>query len=495
MTTPRWMGWRDELSRIRYRLLLINLLIVSVPVLGIAFARFYEREMLRALEDDMIHQAEVVRALAVTDPGNADATAWGPLLAAAAEATRTRIRLLDATGAVRADSHAGGPPEGATESAALAAAGIAPRPPEFSAEPAHAPDVATRPEVRRALAGQYGAATRVWHFEGGARVYLFSALPIASPTAVARVVYVTRSTLPVLAAMHRLRRTLWRVLLAALAATTILTLFLAATISRPLARLTEMADRIAGGDRRGGLALDRRDEIGRLARAFDAMARRLDARAQDVAELAANLSHEFKSPLTSIRGAAELMLEDAADDPAARERFLRNVLRDAHRLNRLVTRLLELSRMEAAATPVEAFDLAETLRAAVDECRGPLPVDLEYLTARRRLHGRRALLAAAIQNLLDNAQQHGAPGSRITVRVQDGRNGSIRASVHNLGDPISPANLSRIWDRFFTTRGAAGGTGLGLPIVASVARSHGGSVTVESTADRGTTFAVELPAG
>ena len=235
MSTDGWRRWRDELARIRYRLLLINLLIVSVPLLGIAFARFYEREMLRALEDDMIHQAEVVRQMVVADFAGLALETRGPALAAAARGTRTRIRLLDATGVVQADSHAGGPPEGDYEARALTAAGIASRPRAPRSEPIEPPNLPQRPEVHRALAGGYGAATRVWHFDGGERVYLFSALPIVSPaTSVAGVVYVTRSTLPVLAAMHRLRATLWRVLAVALAATVVLTLFLAATISRPL---------------------------------------------------------------------------------------------------------------------------------------------------------------------------------------------------------------------------------------------------------------------
>ena len=107
--------------------------------------------------------------------------------------------------------------------------------------------------------------------------------------------------------------------------------------------------------------------------------------------------------------------------------------------------------------------------------------------------GRRALLRAAVGNLLDNAQQHGQAGSRITVRVDDTGDGRLRLCVRNAGPAISPANLSRIWERFFTTRADAGGTGLGLPIVASIVRSHGGAVSVESM-DDGTLFAFELPA-
>jgi two-component system sensor histidine kinase ChvG len=211
-----------------------------------------------------------------------------------------------------------------------------------------------------------------------------------------------------------------------------------------------------------------------------------------VAELAANLSHEFKSPLTSIRGAAELLSEGAADDPDARRLFLQNIHADAARLDRLITRLLELSRTEADTTPVESVPLRDLLAAVIAECRGAAPVDLDFGSRVQTIPGRPALLAAMVRNLVHNAQRHAEPASRVTIRVHDeGR--TVRLAVHNFGEPIREANLARVWDRFFTTCGDAGGTGLGLPIVASIARAHGGSVCVESDRDSGTTFVVSLP--
>src|SRR5205823_3398892 len=133
-------------------------------------------------------------------------------------------------------------------------------------------------------------------------------------------------------------------------------LFFGLTISRPLARLTDAAQRIAGGERGVALKLKGRDEVAVLARAFDAMARELDARLGYISELAANVSHEFKTPIASIRGAAELLREGASDDPVARARFLGNILDDTDRLALLVTRLLELSRIEARPEPAVPLD-------------------------------------------------------------------------------------------------------------------------------------------
>ena len=482
------------LYRIRYRLLLVNVLIVAVPLLGVGFARFYEREMLVALEDDMIHQAQLLRQVVRAEgiPGDAsEARALARVLERAARDTRTRVRLLDARGDVVADSHASGPPEGPErrEHGLLPLPSGAPTPvPEgVRAETA----LAGRSEVQDALAGRYGAATRVW--DRGNRVYLFSALPVEIGGRVAGVVYVTRSTNPVRAAMRRLRTDLIEVLLIALAATAVLSLFLAATISRPLGKLRKIAERISAGDSTVSLELSRRDEIGDLARAFHAMNHRLDERARFVAGLAANISHEFKSPLTGIRGAAELLLDGAGDDPKARERFLRNVLADANRLDRLVTRLLELTRVESDASPPELLDWDALIEHERGSSRGSAPVSVVREGAwAPEVRGRRAHLASAIGNLLDNAQAFAAPGSTVTLRVRVER-GRVRTEVHNEGTPISPANLSRIWDRFFTTRPCQGGTGLGLPIVASAVAAHGGTTGVESAAGRGTTFWFELP--
>ncbi|MEW5851577.1 MAG: ATP-binding protein [Myxococcota bacterium] len=465
-------------NRIWVRFLAVHLLLVAVPVAGISFARFYEREMLRAQEQDMVHQAEVLRQMLLSDETGLRLPERSALLRDISEDTRARLRLLDAQGNVVADSYARW--EEVVEESGSVDGGV-PAPSTMAA----------RVEIQRALEGRYGS-----HMRFGTDtnlLFLCSALPIMAPRTktVLGVVYVTRSTTPVWAAMHRLRISLLRVLLASLLFSTIISLFLATTISRPLSRLTRVATAIARGDRSQRLHLDRPDEIGELARAFDVMAHTLDERARYVAELSANISHEFKSPLTSMRGAAELLLEGAADDPAARTRFLRNILGDVHRLDRLVTRLLELSRVEAAPELDEVLDYRSLVEAEVARRNHP-SLRLEYVSRCTRLRGHRGHLASALGNLVDNAVQHATPGTPITVRVDDVEEG-LRTSVHNHGPAISPANLPRIWDRFFTTRSEQGGTGLGLPIVASVMRAHGGTVGVVSTVEAGTTFSFQLP--
>src|SRR6185437_7404001 len=250
---------------------------------------------------------------------------------AAARTTRTRIRILDERGATVVDSHANGPPEG-------------PEPPPPSilghvhrgghevpisqlqrdpADPKVWPLVQDRYEVRTALAGAPAARTRIRARDPG--VFLFVTEPVRSADRVIGAVYVDRSTRPVMVELYRIRAGLIRVLFVAFCITGLCTLLLAWSISRPLARLSRAAKRVAAGEPSVTIPVGGGGEIQELGESFASMKERLDARLRYIEGFAADVAHEFKSPLTSIRGAAELLGEGAADDPEARERFLRNI--------------------------------------------------------------------------------------------------------------------------------------------------------------------------
>ena len=478
---------RRHLARIRYRLLLVNVLVAAVPVAGIAFAEMHERQLLAALEHDMIHQAELVRAFIRATPGR-PLLEYEPVLAAAARDTRTRIRLLDATGEPIADSHRTGPPEGAEPPVPSLLGGAAPRHAAEPPRPLPLP-LAERREVARALGGRYGSATRLWGNQG--RVYLFAALPIGRGGQPGGAVYATRSTQDVKLQLLKLRGWLLQLLTATVAAAALLSLLLAMTIERPLDRLRRRAQRIAAQQPTvpGERLAERADEIGELARAVAAMTDELQRRAHDARTLAADLSHELKNPLAGIRGAAELLRDGAAEDPEARERFLGMIEGDAARLDRIVNRLLEVARVEddrTVALPVDAAALARACAART----WPVPVDV---TARGDavVTGRSAQLAAAIENLVANATQHAEPDTRVAVELAP-RGRALRVTVANRGPALSDAARRKVWDRFYSTRTASGGSGLGLAIVRSVALAHGGSVGVHC-AGGVTSFWIELP--
>ncbi len=471
---------------IRYRLLLVNVLVAAFPLVGIGFARLHEQQLLTGLERDMIHQGQVVRALLDAEPGRPRVTREAVLRAAAGD-TRTRIRLLDATGTVIADSHRTGPPEGAEPPVPhLASSEVAPRTPE-APQPL---EVRDRREVRAALAGRYGAATRLWRSQD--RVFLFAALPLREGGGA---VYVTKSTHDVQVQLYRLRTWLIRVLVATLIMTTLISLLLSTTIARPLGKLTRRAQRVAGHqpvDASDGLD-QRADEIGQLARALGTMTRELERRAHDARTLAADISHELKTPLAGIRGAAELLRDGAAEDPEVRDRFLAMILEDAARIDRDVSRLLELARAQddrGTPRPVELVALAQACASRAWSC--PVALVPTPPSVSTTALGREAQLAAAIENLVANATQHAAPDSTVTVAIER-RETNLRVAVTNVGPALSATAQRNVWDRFYTTRTGAGGTGLGLAIVRSVALAHGGSVGVCCAEDR-TTFWFETRA-
>jgi len=493
---------RRVLGRIGVRLVVVNLVVLLVPVAGLEFARIYETQLLGALERDMKDQSALVRAEVeqrlAEDPSQDMLDVADPvetLVTRAARTTRTRVRVLDADGAVIVDSHREGPPEGAEQDAPS----VLGRSLERAADDVRWrgagpvwPDVPEREEVRGALAGNPTAKTRVR--ARAPAVLLFVAEPIRVDGEVRGAVYVTRSTQPVLLELYRIRSGLIRVLAVALLVTGGATLLLAWSISRPLSKLSKAARRVAAGELRVEVPAIGSGEVRELADAFRAMKERLLERLRFSSDFAADVAHELKSPLTSIRGAAELLGEGAWQDDAARARFLRNIELDVDRLDALVSRLLLLGRIEASELPITPLDVLalakrvaervadETARVEV-RCEGEPPI----------VPGREADLETAVQNLVENAQRYSPPGAVVTVRLARTDSGGASLSVVDRGPGVPAANLAKVWGRFFTTDAERGGTGLGLAIVKTVVEAHGGAVSCVSPAGGGATFTILLP--
>jgi two-component system sensor histidine kinase ChvG len=506
---PSLRAWAARLvrlvGRLGVRLLLVNGVVLLVPVVGLEFARIHERQLLEALERDMKNQAALVRALVESNLDHG--VALGDrveveILTAAARSTRTRVRLLDEQGAVVADSHENGPPEGPE----LPPPRIISRPytrrsevpiSELQRNPADPnlwPELPDRVEVRAALAGAPASRTRLRARDPG--VFLFVSEPIRDPhdrTRVLGAVYADRSTRPVMVELYRIRAGLIRVLVVAFCLTALVTLLLAWSISRPLGKLSRAAKRVAAGEPFVVIPVGGGGEIEELGASFASMKERLDARLRYISEFAADVAHEFKSPLTSIRGAAELLGEGAADEPEARARFLRNIELDVARLDRLVSRLLELSRIEASRAVMTPVDLPALLGRVTDRASGPYqPITLRYRSPVRSLRAREVDLEAALLNLLDNAVRFSPPGVPVEIDVSGGPI-AVAIAVRDRGPGISPANLPKIFDRFFTTDADRDGTGLGLAIVETVIEAHGGRIRVETSPGEGATFTVTLP--
>lgn len=225
-----------------------------------------------------------------------------------------------------------------------------------------------------------------------------------------------------------------------------------------------------------------------LAEVLQTMTERLTARARYVTEFASNASHELKSPITAIRGAAELLGQHDDMPAPQRARFVQNIAEDAERMERLVTRMLELARAESEAQePAEELDVA-TVVAAVLERYAPR-VELSFEDPPHSLQIAEQHLRAVLVNLVENALRHGA-GKPVQVRVSS-FGSQLVISVRDHGAGISEANQARLFQRFFTTERDRGGTGLGLSIVKAIAEARGGEVSAQS-GPAGSTFRVVL---
>ncbi|MEA2084337.1 MAG: ATP-binding protein [Thermodesulfobacteriota bacterium] len=247
---------------------------------------------------------------------------------------------------------------------------------------------------------------------------------------------------------------------------------------------------------------DRRNEIGALIVLNDVTRlRRLEKVRQD---FVANVSHELKTPITSIKGYVETLLEHAMDNPDDTRRFLEIVRRQADRLNAIVEDLLMLSRLEKEDQGYEialmSSKIKDSLHAAIDACSAKaaandIRINLECndtLTARINP----PLLEQAVINLVVNGVKYSSKGSEILVNAEPEDNG-IKIMVRDRGCGIAAEHLPRLFERFYRSDKARsrqlGGTGLGLAIVKHLIQLHHGDVTVESIPGQGSTFTIHLP--
>jgi signal transduction histidine kinase len=213
-----------------------------------------------------------------------------------------------------------------------------------------------------------------------------------------------------------------------------------------------------------------------------------------------NASHELKTPVSSIVALSEALKESAGRDPAATGRFLSLLDQEAERLSRLVTDLLDLSRLEGQPLTLSPLRFDHIVETEVERLRpraetaGLVLVNEELDQAEVR--GAEAELGLLVHNLVDNAIRYTPPGGRVTVSVR-GDDGSLVLRVSDTGIGISSRDLGRIFERFYRADPArsreTGSTGLGLAIVKHVAEIHGGQVEARSVLGAGSTFTVRLP--
>ncbi|WP_044563332.1 ATP-binding protein [Azospirillum sp. B4] len=532
-STPRVRAkWRPSLGMVVVAVLLA---VAALPLAGLFFFRLYENQLVRQTEAELIAQASVLAAAyadAVERLDPPPALSPTPLVPVAPE---ERFHPIEPGLDLTSDDVLGARPPAAPATAAVDPAlravadhvyALARRTQEQMLSGVRVLDfngtilagaeevglsLAEVPEVAAALAGRYHAALRIrrsqheppplYSMSRGTGVRVFVALPVIAHTQdgdrVAGVIYASRTPNNIFRHLYGERRK------AALAGGCILAVILiiafvfSRTITRPIHQLVRQTRELGAGGRADGPGEAPHHgtrEIALLSQSFHDMAQRLSDRSRYITTFAAHVSHELKSPLTGIQGAAELLHDDLEGgsggmDTAQRRRFLGNILADTRRLTALVQRLRDLAQADnpvrGGRTPLSAVwpDLAAQFPA------------LALTTA-----GEDAAVAMSAENVLilfahlaDNAARHGA--TTLDIRVAH-RDWAVAVTVADNGPGISAANRERVFDAFFTTRRDSGGTGMGLHIVQSLLRSHGGDIRLaEGPEGSGATFEVTLPQG
>ncbi len=356
----------------------------------------------------------------------------------------------------------------------------------------HSPTVdsrslARRPEVRAALAG------RVDHV---ARVVSDAAVAAAVPIEVkgevvgaARVIKGTFSMREVLADTAP-KVALLALILASAAA--LAGVWIGRSVGAPIERLTRAAQKIAKGERQAALPSPRGREVKALTAAFESMRVELEQR-HAVESLAADLSHELKNPVASIRAAAEVLEDAVVNDADAALNFTKRIAESAGKMDALIADLLSLARLEARgiAKSVVDVNLSDIARDAVDavgiraESRR---VEVALHAEPLRVVGDPTWIRRAVENLLINAVAFSPEGAAVSLSLAEA-GGMAEVVVSDQGPGIAPALVDKVFERFTTSRKAGDGTGLGLAIVRAVAEAHGGTAEVRATGEGGTTMA------
>ena len=279
--------------------------------------------------------------------------------------------------------------------------------------------------------------------------------------------------------------------------------FLAHGMTSPLREMAAAARAMAGGDYYRRVTATSRDEVGELARAFNAMAAALAEVDRLRRDLVANVSHELRTPISALQAELENLV-DGIEPPDPRT--LRTMLRQAERLGGLIAQLLDLSRLESGTVPVQrrAFEVGPLLEDAAAEARLAAPEVAVTVAAEPGLavDGDPERIHQVLANLLENAVRHSPPGTAVQLRAQAGAPRwptGVRIEVADQGPGIPEGEAERVFERFYRADAARtsnqGGAGLGLSIARWIVDLHGGRIWVERNQPCGCRMVVVLPGG
>jgi len=334
------------------------------------------------------------------------------------------------------------------------------------------------------------------------KVWLYTARPLDNGDFL--VVAAQRPAIPLISILRDdLVAPVIRVALIALLLAFLLAFFTSRWIAAPLQRMAAAAREVAAGKYQP-IPLEGPAEERELAAAFNEMTRKVQAGQQSQREFVANVSHELKTPLTSIQGFAQAILDGTASTPEALRQAAGVIHAEAGRMYRLVLDLLALARLQAGTadlehTPVDMAALLDALRQKFDLQARQAGIEFRVEAGSLPpLVGDGDRLMQVFTNLVDNAIKFTPSGGRVSVSAQQA-DGMVAISVADTGAGMSPEVQQRIFERFYQAdksrhSGSSRGFGLGLAIAREIVNAHGGSISVTSAEGQGSTFVVRLPA-
>lgn len=359
----------------------------------------------------------------------------------------------------------------------------------------------SRPEIASALASQRGRSTRF--SETVQSTMLYVAIPYYKAEKMQGVI---RTALPLTSIgdlLDELYRQFMMLFIALLAIVTLVIINVYRKISRPLAEIVDEANHFAQGDFSATLPDYDIREIAELGGALNRMAAQLDRLENLRRDFVANVSHELKTPIATIKGYVETLLDGAQHDPADLHRFLNIVLKQNDRLAAIVDDLLTLSRLESAPL-TQLLELNETdacylLQASAENCQ--TRADAKNITINIQckqsitLQVDRSLMTQALINLIDNAIKYSNENTAITLSAE-AVDDQVWLSVSDQGPGIAEEHIPRLFERFYRVDKSRsrriGGTGLGLAIVKHIVHIHGGQIDVKNTGALGCRFRITL---
>ena len=274
---------------------------------------------------------------------------------------------------------------------------------------------------------------------------------------------------------------------------------LARGTTKPLREMAAVASAMARGEHGRQVAVTSNDEVGDLARAFNRMTAELAETDRLRRDLVANVSHELRTPLGALQAVLENVVDGVSEpDPET----LRTMLAQTRRLGRLVTQLLDLSRLEAGEQPFDmrAFAPRNLLESAAREARLHAPEGVVFsidAPAGLKVEGDPERIHQVVMNLVENAVRHSPRPGHIALRAASGANHTVVLEVDDEGPGIAPDELERVFERFYRGDGRSGadggGAGLGLAIARWIVDLHGGTIRAERRAPQGSRMVVTLP--